>query len=158
MENDELKFEFFEIDELELDKEWLLQPKIFYSYAERLAKARKEHEQLKAEKELVVAQLDRNIRSNPGNYGLEKVTEEAVKNAIIVRKKYQQVNAKIIEGKYNVEVLQGAVDSLEHRKKALENMVVLFVQNYTSSPRPSKITKNQVDDMKMSARKKRNSE
>lgn len=123
------------IDQNKLDREWTDQPKRFYDYAIKLADARADQERSKVELDLAVAELDQAIRQEPERFGIEKITEAAVKNAILMTPRYAKYMKKVIAAKHRVDVLQAAVTALDHRKRALEKLVDLHGQNYFSEPR-----------------------
>ncbi len=123
-----------DIDEFALDKEWSRQTRIYMTYALQLAEAKKELLDAKAALDLIKAELDLRIRECPENYGLKKVTEPAIENAIILRKDYKLALKAMHHAKHKVDTFQAVVDGMEHRKKALENLVVLEGRNYFSAP------------------------
>jgi hypothetical protein len=131
-ESDE--FDFFAIDEHRLDKEWVNQPTLFFTWARKLADARQQLEEAKASLDVVYAELDNAIRERPGKYGLEKITESAIKQLIPSQAPYAEALAAVNTTKHRVDVLQAAVTALEHRKRALENLVDLHGQNYFAEP------------------------
>lgn len=120
----------FDIDEFDLVNEWKKQPKFFLHYAEQLADARRDFEQVKAEREIVRAETDREIRKDPKKFGLEKITETVIENTITLNVTYQRINSKWLETKGKVDTLQAIVDGLDHRKRALEKIVDLFLSGY----------------------------
>lgn len=126
--------DFFRIDRDRLDWEWMRQPELYYQHAEKLAAARMAAEQAKTETDLVYAEMDAKIRDRPEKYGILKVTEAAVRAAILVADKYQAAVKAHLEAKYNVDILQAAVTTLDHRKRALENLVDLQGRNYFATP------------------------
>ncbi len=128
------KFGFFNIDPDQLDVEWLRQPKLFYDYAILAAESRTTLEQAKAEFELVCAELDSEIRSDPEKFGVTKLTEGMVKNIIITQPEYQQAQKKVLKTRSEYENLQAILSALDHRKRALENLVDLHGQNYFATP------------------------
>ena len=138
------EIDFFQLDQNELDKEWVNQPGLYFRYASELAAARHELEKIKAEKELTIAELDRDVRRNPQQFGLEKTTETTVQHTIVVQKRYQEVNDAFLRALHDVDVCKVAVDTLDHRKKALENSVSLWLANYFSKP-SSKDHKERMD-------------
>lgn len=130
-------YSFVEIDKDNLVEEIVNQPKFYFTYARRLAEARKDYDYAKANKEAVYADLDYKIRNSPEDYGLEKVTEGAVKAAIPDEKEYKKAEQKVIDAKHEVGMLEAVVATLEHRKRMLEKLVDLHGQNYFSTPRAS---------------------
>lgn len=128
-------FELFDIDENNLVEEWKNQPKYYIRYAMKLADARRDLEQSKADLELTKAELDSDIRECPDDYDLAKITEAAIAATIITTKKYKAKFAEHLEVKRKVDTLQAFVTALDHRKRALENLVDLHGQQYYSTPR-----------------------
>jgi len=128
-----------EINQLRLDEEWVNQPKLYLEYAAKLADARRDLDLSKSELELTVAELDADIRADPEGHDIgEKVTENAIKNCIPTLKRYQVANNALIDAKHKVDVLQAFVNALDHRKRALENLVDLHGQSYFAEPRARK--------------------
>lgn len=128
-------FLFYEIDQHNLDKEWVDQPKYYHEYAIKLADARHKLEEAKGELEVVIAELDNAIRREPEEYDLEKPTEPAIKATIYKQSEYQYALDTVNDAKRDVGIYQAAIDTLDHRKKALENLVRLFLADYFSDPR-----------------------
>ena len=139
--------DFYEIDANRLDAEWVSQAKRYHHYAEKLAECRRAWEQAKAERDIVAAEKDKEIRSHPGRFGLEKVTEPVVEKTILLSKGYQAANQAVIEAKYALDIVQAAVDTLDHKKKALENLVSLRLSDYYAEPRAPRGAGRAVDDM-----------
>ena len=127
--------DFLDMDPNCMDEIWLEQPRLYHKYAKKLATAKQKLEEDKAELELCKAELDRDIRSNPSEFNLEKITENVVSNTIITQEKYRALQAQMLDTKHQVDVLQVAVTTLDHRKRALENLVNLHGQDYFSAPR-----------------------
>jgi len=135
MSND---FSVFDLDKNKLDSEWLEQSALYYEHALKLADARADYDEAKAAREVVAAETDRKIRKSPEIYGLEKVTESGVANAILLQKEHKAAVQKEIDKRRAVGIVQAMVDALDHRKKALENLVVLDSRNYWSRPQTPK--------------------
>jgi hypothetical protein len=127
--------DFLNLDQNQLDEQWLEQPRLYHKYARRLANAKQSLEEAKAELELCRAELDREIRLNPEAFGLAKLTENIVSNTITIQERYKETQASLIEVKHKVDIYQATVTTLEHRKRALESLVTLHGQDYFSSPR-----------------------
>lgn len=126
---------FLNIDQHNLDAEWLKQPALYFKWAKKAADARRAHEEAKSELDVVKAELSRAIREDPENYGLEKVTEGAVTAAIPEQKEYKVALKAVFDARHSADVYSAVVVALEHRKRALENIVDLFGMNYFSKPK-----------------------
>lgn len=137
------------IDEHQLDKEWVNQPRMYYKYAKMAADARMASDQAKSQLEVVEADVARSIRNEPGSYGLSKITENAIKETIPLQRDYQEALAKVIETRHHMDVVNAAVAALDHRKKALEKLVELHNASYYATPRSPSGTKEDRDDAGM---------
>jgi len=126
--------DIFLINQERLDKEWLDQPKLFGKYAEKLADARYEVAIAEAKFNVVRAETDMAIRENPGKFGIEKVTESGIAAASLLTKEVRRAQQTVLNKKHLVDLLQAAVNALDHRKRALENLVKLFGMDYFSKP------------------------
>jgi len=125
----------FEVDLNELDREWVRQPDLYFKYATKLADAKREHEQSRANLELTKAELDLDIRGNPEKFDVGKITEATVSATILSQKKYRKAHKKMLNAKHHVDILDATVRTLDHRKSALERLVSLHGQNYFSPPK-----------------------
>lgn len=130
--------DLFAIDPHRLDEEWIKQPSLYRKWARQLANAREEWERAKAQRDVVTAEIDKAIRFNPEEYGLEKITEPSVEKTILLQKRYQRAHAVVVEAKHKVDLLEANVSALDHRKRALEKLVDLFLSDYFSKPREPK--------------------
>jgi hypothetical protein len=148
-------YDFLDIDENMLDREWVKQPKLFFNWARKLAGARLRLDEAKADLDLVRADLDRDIRANPKKYNLVKVTEDAVKNCIVTLDEYLEALRMVNKNKHQVDIYDAAVKALDHKKRALEKLVDLHGQNYFSSPRTSDEGMRQAKGRAVSARTRR---
>ena len=122
------------IDDSALDIEWLEQPGLMFKYARHAADMRAEMDGEKEIVEYTRAELSKEIRENPGDFGIEKITESVVTGAITTDSKFIAANNKYINSKFEYEVAQGAVRAFDQRKTALENLVKLNGQAYFAGP------------------------
>ena len=130
-------FDFLSPDKTRLDVEWTNQPKLFYDYACQLAGAREGLDEMRASLDVVKAEIDKAIRDNPADYGIEKLTETLISNTIVQQPDFQRGQKEVRRMKHNVDILQAAVTALDHRKAALEKLVSLHGQSYFATPRAS---------------------
>lgn len=123
------------IDETALDVEWLQQPRLMMQYAQYAVEARMKLDQSKESLDIVRAQLDKEVRTDPKSFGIEKITEAVVDNTIIIQDVYKQANEELRQAKYEADMAQNAVRAVEQRKDALENLVKLHGQQYFAGPK-----------------------
>ncbi len=124
-----------EIDPLRLADEWLGQPAQRQIWGEKLADAQLELDEAKTYLAVAQAEVDREIREDPGDYGLAKITEAAVSTAVTVHPAVKKAARQVNQAKHRVNVLQAAVEGLEHRKRALTQLVELHGQDYFATPK-----------------------
>ncbi len=131
----EIERKFFDIDKYKLDEEWEGQQGLYNEYAYVLAEARKNHGEAEAHLEYVEAEVSLDIRNNPAKYNLDKITEDVVNKATVVAKKTRQAQQAVIDAKFAMDKALADVTTLDHRKKALEDLVKLFLGDYFSRPK-----------------------
>lgn len=144
--------EFYAIDATQLDREWMEQPELYHRYARRLALCRRRHEEAKGNLEVVTAECAKCIRTHPLRFKLEKSSETAIDKIIPLQPEYQKALKALQQAKYDLDIADVAVKTLDHRKKALENLVDLHGQDYFSTPRAKSDRARQAMD---TARKRR---
>lgn len=123
------------IDQHQLHVEWLGQAKLFGEYAEQLAHKKGELDVAESKLDVVVAELDRAIRKAPDRYDIVKVSEEAIKKTIVLQERHQKAVDRVNRLRHEAAVIDAMVKALDHRKKALENLVVLWLNEYFAEPR-----------------------
>jgi len=87
------------------------------------------------------AKLALEIRANPGDFGLDKVTEGTITAAVKDHKKYKKARQKWIDAKANADAttaragkLEQAVKTMEMKKRMLESLITLHGQQYFAGP------------------------
>lgn len=123
------------IDPRALDVEWLEQPKLMLYYSQLLAQARKETDLAKENLDVTKARIDADVRRNPGKYTDGKLTETATVNLVTASDEVREAEREFIDAKENQAILQAAVNAIEAKKSALENLVRLLGQQYFAAPR-----------------------
>jgi len=119
----------------ELEMEWLDQPSLMFKYAKNAAEMRRLLDLSKEKLDLAKAEIDKEIRTNPEKFGIEKITETVVANSMLATFKYKKANEEFLNAKYEVDVAQAAVVAISQRKDALENLVRLHGQQYFAGPK-----------------------
>lgn len=135
--------EDIKINEDDLDVEWLEQSDLMLTYAQYEADCRKRVNECKENLDVVKADLDKTIRSNPEGFGISKITESTVLNTIMQRTEYKTANAELIEAEYDLGYARAAVEAMRNRKSALENLVMLHGQQYFAGPKVPRNLKSQ---------------
>lgn len=138
----DFKKEIF-IDKNSLDDELVRQPQLYCDWAEQEAEAQYNRDKNKEKLDLIKAELDGEIRKNPSKYGIEKITESAISNAIIQDKKYQEANNIYLQSVQDARILGVAKTSFDMRNSSLKGLVSLFISGYwASNPKENSTTKD----------------
>jgi hypothetical protein len=134
------------IDKYNLDQEWEEQATLYFDLAVNLADARAAVDRAKAELDLVEAEADKDVRLHPEKYGVEKITEASVKAAVLASKQRRAAYEDWVVAKHDAAVADAAVSACDHRKRALEKEVDLFLANYFARPRTDRDSAEALDD------------
>jgi len=129
------------IDLHRLEEEWAMQPQLYMKYSELAAQAQLDRDKAKERLDVVRAEIDDKIRTEPLVYGAPvdksgnpKLTEAWISGTIILQPEYSEQVGKINNLNYEMNILRSAVTSFDHKKKALENEVTLWSGGYWSAP------------------------
>lgn len=121
-----------------LKEDWERQAGLYLYYSLQLSNAEVDKNKTKEDVDVVVAQLDRDIRDKPKDFEIEKITESVVKSTILLQEEYTNAVESYQEKSYQVSILQGVIRAFDHKKKALENLVILHMAGYNAEPKPSR--------------------
>lgn len=125
-----------QIDENDLENEWIEHPSIVLYYNEAFSDAQYNRDKLKIKLDQTSAKLDSAVRKDWAKYGFEsKPTETALRNYILLHPDYRKDELEHLKSVREVTLLTGVRSSFEHRKKALENIVSLRISGFHSEPR-----------------------
>lgn len=119
------------IDKHALDFEWERQAQLYMKWAEEYANAMLVRDRAKENVDLVRAELYQQIVSSAD----KKPTETAINGEIIENEKYKFENNVYLESKRDAEILAGAKEAMQHKKKALESMTHLWLGSYYAEPK-----------------------
>lgn len=124
------------IDLFRLEIECQDQDQSYKFIAQALAEAKKALAEEESQMEVVDAELGKDIRRNPAKYGLEKTTNDPVKEAITLTPEHRKQKQICIDRQYDVDLLTGYQRQMEHRKMGLEKAVEMMLAGFFSKPRP----------------------
>lgn len=125
------------IDRYNLEEALIRQPQLYMTWAIKAANATIEKEHAKNRLEVVKADIDKRIRSNPKRYGFPdgKATEAGVKLQIAQHSKVERYTRLYLEALRDEKILFEAKTAFHHRKKMLESLVSLNVQLHFAEPK-----------------------
>lgn len=141
------EFDFFNIDGDDLWGEWSRQARLFFVHAVKVADAKRDLAAAESQQEIIYAEFDQKIRMEPEKFGLKKTSEGAIKQSIYTQSEYAETSSQCSKLKHRVDVLQAAVSALDHRKRALENMVELEVMGFHAEPKAKANSKTGVQEL-----------
>jgi hypothetical protein len=128
--------EAIKIDPLQLDKAVLIQADLVVEWSELWAEATRDRDRLKERINIVRAECDKDIRSNPKKFGWEDAkspTEGFINANIPLHPKMKEVNEELIDLQYDVNIYSIAREALDHRKRAVTILMELYKSDYYSS-------------------------
>lgn len=109
-------------------------PRLTYKYGKALAEARKAVKEAKNSMKLWAAIKKREIRADPSNYGVEKVTVDAVKTVVEEMPDYQRMELEIIDLEFDEDQLDAFMKGAASRDRQIEVLAKLHGQTYWSKP------------------------
>lgn len=122
------------IDKYRLDEEWGNQSQLYNWYAKQAADARQRMDEAKSRFQMVEAKLRLAVMASPGDFGIAKTTEKVVEAVMITQVEYTEALSDVHNTRHQYDCLQGLLIALDHKKKALENLVSLQGRDYFSEP------------------------
>lgn len=125
--------DLFEINPLDLDGEYVRFPRNYAKAARELAEATDDYERAKAALKAVTSELDYAIRSNPEGYGITKVTDAVVAQALVRQKRYHTSHDEMLTAKRAMELAQAVVDTFDHHRWCIDGAARLWVAGYFST-------------------------
>jgi hypothetical protein len=135
----ELDFENdIKINPMALEIECSLLPNCVYKYTQECANMEKRMDSAKDYLEMIKAETDHSIRSNPKKYipDLEKSpTEAMVQSAVLQSKRVKEAQQAYLEAKHEYRIHKGAVDALNKKGEQLGNLIMLLRMDYFSGPK-----------------------
>lgn len=138
--------EAVKIDPNALDTEWLRQAELYYTWSVTLANLKSTAETCRREIDLAKAEVTTAVLADPASYGLEKSTKDAVEAVVFQSMEYKKAVEAHNEAAYRVQVVGGLLSALDHKKRALENLVDLHLAGYFAQPTGRKGAREAVEE------------
>ena len=136
-----------EIDADNLDLECIRLPSNYRQFAFLAAEAKRDVQEAKAHLDVVQAVEVAKIRSEPGKYGLDKITESALQGTSIVQVKYADAQAALFDAQHRSEMCSAVVWALEHKKRSLTSLVELHGMGYFAEVKVNREGKEAIQKM-----------
>ena len=140
------------IDRYKIVEECEQQAQLYMDWALAAAKAEIETKEAENALELVKGQIEKKIRRNPERYGIEKITESAVKAEINGNVKVKKYFRRYLKALSDEKVLKRAEKAYAQRKGMCESIAHLNVQLHFAEP-SSRLSTEEHKEIDSSARK-----
>lgn len=114
-------FKDLEVDEYNLQEEWLKQPSLFLEYSLKLSSLIKK-------KSLLRKKIIDNVVKNPESFGISKLSEASIERVL-------SIDVEMISMTYEVDRSSAAVKSFYQRKESLEHEQQLLIGGFYSEPK-----------------------
>jgi len=136
-----------QIDENNLDKECIRLPSDYLKYAHESVEAKHNLDEARARLSVAEADLAKAIRADPSKFGIEKATNDAVKEAIECDARCQKRAQMVRDFQYEANLAEAVVWALEHKKRSITNLIELHGMGYFSNPKISGKGKMALEEM-----------
>ena len=123
----------FTINRNQLDIEWEQQSANVFEVGRLAAQALLLLDDLERQLVAAKATADYNIRNNPAQYDVAKVTEVSVASAVMRQPEINDLMDKIALARCQYNTCKAAAAALENKKKGLECLTQLRAMNYYSA-------------------------
>jgi len=138
--------DLFDLSLFRLDQHWLEQPAMVADYGRQHADARDEMDRAKANLDVTRAEALKDISANPDEHGIVKTTDKAVAAAVDAHEEVVAAQEILRRKSHHLNLTQAVLNALEHRKKALENLVLLHGRDYFSEPQADRKGHESLED------------
>ena len=106
------------------------QPDLADRAGQLVAEAKSEAKKAKMRLEIAEATTEKDVRLQPETYGLTKVTESAIKSAVILHPDVISAKEELIENEKEAAMADAVYDAFQHRKSMLGIEAKLYIANY----------------------------
>ncbi len=120
----------FEIDKNHLDDHLEEQPNLAVKYNEERANLQYDLALAKDRLKVMEVEVANKVRLRPKKYKIKKVTEGAIKEAVLMHKDVQALRRTIIDLEYSLDLTNANCEAVKHRKQSLTDLVMLHGQMY----------------------------
>lgn len=125
----------FQVDELNIQHEWLRQADLVKEYGDHQADAQQAYDKAKAALDVAKFRAAKAIRLEPGRYGLTKDTEKAIEQAVPAHPDVLNAISEAIDARHDLDVAKAAVSALDHKRTAMSSLVNLIQLGLWAEPK-----------------------
>lgn len=121
------------VDRSQLEMECERQASFYDEVGDQYALARAEARSAEGRLKETKARLNMEVRRNPAAFGLDKVTETAAENVVLIHPDYIKALEESNNWQWIADRLGSEIIALTERKSMISDLVSLFCTNYYSS-------------------------
>lgn len=143
------------IDKEDLARCWEEQPELAFKFNYRLSQERIILAELNNNRKATESRISIAVRKSPSDYGIDKITEKAVKAAIEGDEEMLEIKEAIATQEEAISVFEAACVAIEHRKHALRDLVFLHGQGYNGTPSKQGLTSGDFSESRKSEIRRR---
>lgn len=121
------------INRTRLDEECAGQAVLYNEIGEFVAELKRDARTAKDNVEFEHSQLRKKFRENPGAFGIAKLTESSLEDAVVTDPQYRQALSAYAEAQYLADMASTLIAAAEERKSMIKDAVTLFVHEYYST-------------------------
>lgn len=118
------------IDRAKLDLENSKQPRLYYKYSKPYLEAVREELEAKEKFARAKAQIAQDIRKNPENYDLKKVTEGSIQEVLLTSKEYKEAHSRYLDAVMAKNEMEEKMKVIYQRGHILTNLTRLLETGY----------------------------
>jgi len=134
-EQQEYREQFISIDPADLQNEWLQFPSLYDRASQAVADEEQQLDAVKLLADQMKAEMGLNLKQDFKDYGFDKTpTAGDMDNYIQNDTNYKNVRKEILMFNQSVQEAKNFLRALDMKKKALEQLVTLYIANYFSVP------------------------
>ena len=119
------------IDPNRLEDECVYQSALYAEVGEFAAELRRDAKVAKERLDYEKARLQKDVRTNPANYGISgKTTEGSIEEAVLIHADYRKALSDSIDASYIADCANVLTVAVEQRKSMIKDCVTLWVHEY----------------------------
>jgi hypothetical protein len=117
-----------------LEKEAAGQAQLMRDWGQKWADAEKALKMLKNALKVARAEIAKAVRTNPANYGVNKLTEGSIEEVLTLNSILRKQENELVEAEYERDIIKAMVVAIHERGEMISNEVKLHGQQYWSKP------------------------
>ena len=109
------------VDLYDLHGEWQRQPHLRMKWGEAHAQAVFDHRQARKSRNVIKAEVQLEVRSNPSKFNVEKITDKSVEAAVMLDKRVQDAETDLASAERDENILYSQVRAIESKRESLKH-------------------------------------